>query len=118
MDGERIVRRIFRMMGVEAVLSAIDRPARANDRDIEIDRDASEFPMSPSREGDVAKQYGQSISIAGADVFQSTRQSSFREQFHKTSEAQEDRIDRELAQMREPSSPNQIRPVTASIIRK
>ncbi len=107
MSSERIVGRVFGVMGVEAVFDTFHTTARANDRAIEIDRDAVESSMSPGREGNVAKEFSQLISITLADAFQPTRQSSSRGQLHKTSEALEDRIDRQLAQMRQPSSADQ-----------
>ena len=63
--------------------------------------------MSPGREGDVTKKLVQPIAIAVADVFQPTRQSSFRRQFHKTGEAQEDRVDRQFAKVSQSSSTDQ-----------
>jgi hypothetical protein len=48
MCSEGIVGRVFWVMGIEAVLGAVDRFSRTNDGAIEIDREASKFPMRPS----------------------------------------------------------------------
>lgn len=47
MCGQWIVGGVFWMMRIEAVFGAIDRFSRANDGAIEIDREASKFPMRP-----------------------------------------------------------------------
>ncbi len=97
-------------MWVEAVFSAFDRSSRANDGTVEINRDASKFSVCPSREGDVTKKLIQPIAVALTDVLQPTRQGSFRRQTIESSDTQEDRVDRQLAQIRQSSPTDQDQP--------